>query len=286
MRTREHVTLMVQGLRLEGFVWHGDSKDAPPVLALHGWLDNAESFTPLAQHLKAYTIVAIDLPGHGHSEHRSLNAGYHFVDWVATIVGMLDALGWEKAILMGHSMGAGASVLTAATLPERIAALLLIDALAPYTVEAEDMPKRLVSHLKETKRRQGRKMRPYGSIEQAVRSLCKVVPLLSEAHATLIVGRNVRAVEGGFVWRGDARLRGTSVMTLTKAQLQAFLHRVRAPALLIRAPDGLAWDEQVLAAQSRSVARLETVYITGGHHVHMQRAPEVFGAIDTWLNRL
>lgn len=285
MRARESITLKVQGLTLEGVVWRAPGANAPRILALHGWLDNIESFTPLAQYLSAYHVVAVDLPGHGHSAHRSADSSYHFIDWVATLVGILDALQWNNAILMGHSMGAGASMLTAATLPERIQALILIDALAPYTAKDDVMPERLRSHLNEARRRQGRAMRPYKTVDQAVQSLCKVVPLLSHAHATLIVGRNTRPVEGGFVWRGDPRLRGTSVMTLTEAQLHAFLARVLAPALFIRAPDGLAWDETELTEHANAMQRLETIYIDGGHHVHMEQARRVAEAIIPWLNQ-
>jgi len=42
-----------------------------PVLALHGWLDNAASFIPLAQHLNETNLIALDFPGHGKSEHRT-----------------------------------------------------------------------------------------------------------------------------------------------------------------------------------------------------------------------
>ena len=77
---------------------------------------------------------------------------------------------------------------------------------------------------------------------------------------------------------------GTSVMTLTDEQLDAFLQRVCAPALFIRAPDGLVLDEHVLAKQAASIRRLQRVSIPGGHHVHMERAPLVAEAIATWLN--
>ena len=53
---------------LAGLAWRREG--APRVLCLHGWLDNAASFVPLAPLLDRLDVVALDLPGHGHSEHR------------------------------------------------------------------------------------------------------------------------------------------------------------------------------------------------------------------------
>ena len=52
---------------LRGLRW-GSTGDAP-ILALHGWLDNAASFVRLAPLLADADVVAIDLPGHGYSDH-------------------------------------------------------------------------------------------------------------------------------------------------------------------------------------------------------------------------
>lgn len=286
MNAPQKLVLTVQGLTLQGLMWRSQDPQAPRILALHGWLDNAESFTPLSSHLHTYTLVAIDLPGHGRSEHRHADASYHFIDWVESLFAILDALGWGTAILMGHSMGAGICTLAAATLPERVEALILLDALAPYTSEAESMPERLADHLKKTSRRQQRAMRPYPTVQQAVASLRRVVPLLSADHAGLIVARNTRPVPGGFVWCADPRLRSTSAMTLSQAQLAAFLHRVTAPALFIRAPDGLALEQATLQWQIAAIKNLQTVEISGGHHVHMQKAPVVAASVVAWLSRL
>jgi len=60
-----------------------------PVLAIHGWLDNAGTFDHIAPLLPDLNLVAIDLPGHGLSEHRPMGTNYHFIDyiqWVCTVV--------------------------------------------------------------------------------------------------------------------------------------------------------------------------------------------------------
>ena len=55
------------GAQLSGKLWGSDG--GQPVLALHGWMDNAGSFDMLAPLLDQYQILAIDSIGHGRSEH-------------------------------------------------------------------------------------------------------------------------------------------------------------------------------------------------------------------------
>ena len=69
---------------------------APKVLALHGWLDNAASFVPLAPRLHGIELVAPDLPGHGRSAHLPPGADYSFAGAVNSVLDIADALGWER----------------------------------------------------------------------------------------------------------------------------------------------------------------------------------------------
>ncbi|MEO5559544.1 MAG: alpha/beta fold hydrolase, partial [Dokdonella sp.] len=111
----------------------------PPLLALHGWLDNAGSFDRLAPLLAdANHIVALDLRGHGRSSHAPNGAWYHYVDYFDEIRSMLDHFGWERAGLLGHSLGGTLASLFAALYPERVNELLLIEALGPLTTAAQD----------------------------------------------------------------------------------------------------------------------------------------------------
>jgi pimeloyl-ACP methyl ester carboxylesterase len=74
------------------------------VLGLHGWLDNVATFAPLLPLLADLQIFAIDLPGHGLSEHRPSGVRYHLLDYVPAALESADALKLGEFILMGHCM--------------------------------------------------------------------------------------------------------------------------------------------------------------------------------------
>ena len=137
-----------------GLAWLADG--APRVLCLHGWLDNAASFIPLAPLLNRLELVSIDLPGHGHSEHRHASTRYHFIDYLFNVDAALDALGWDDCHLLGHSMGAAISAAYAAGAPERVRSITLLDTLGPISGAAEGTARRLRRSLFKNRRGTGR----------------------------------------------------------------------------------------------------------------------------------
>ncbi|HNL32158.1 MAG TPA: alpha/beta fold hydrolase, partial [Pseudomonadales bacterium] len=100
--------------------------DATPLLALHGWLDNAASFDRLAPLLPHLRLVALDMPGHGLSSHRPAGCRSHIWDDLPELLQCADQLGWQRFHLLGHSRGAGIATLLAAAVPERVISLTLI----------------------------------------------------------------------------------------------------------------------------------------------------------------
>ncbi|NXW79626.1 SEHL2 protein, partial [Hirundo rustica] len=80
--------------------------EGDPVLCLHGWLDNANTFDKLIPLLpRGYYYVAMDFSGHGLSSHRPAGCPYHFLDYVTDVRRVAAALQWKRFTLMGHSMG-------------------------------------------------------------------------------------------------------------------------------------------------------------------------------------
>ena len=94
----------VDGLTVAGMAW--GPADGHPVLALHGWLDNAASFEVLAPILAGCRVVALDLTGHGLSDHRSEDATYLIWDDIPQVLKVIEALGWTDCTMLGHSRGA------------------------------------------------------------------------------------------------------------------------------------------------------------------------------------
>ncbi len=103
--------------------------DKPKILLSHGMTDNGRCWQRLAQALEGeYDLLMPDARGHGLSS--APDSGYRPEDRAADIVGLLDALGIERIVAVGHSMGAETSALLAARSPERVHAAILED--PPY----------------------------------------------------------------------------------------------------------------------------------------------------------
>ena len=101
-----------------------DSGGAGPVLLLlHGYSDSSRSFSLLQPWLLTYRLVMLDLPGHGASAaSEDLTVG-GIADDVAAV---LLALGIDRCIVIGHSMGAMVGMTLSVLLPETVDALVLI----------------------------------------------------------------------------------------------------------------------------------------------------------------
>ena len=128
---------LAQG-RLAALSW--GRADAPTWLALHGWLDNAASFTRLAPLLVEaldIRIVALDFRGHGHSAHAAQGGDYALWDYCHDVLDAMESLELEQTCLLAHSMGAAVACLLAASLPECVERLTLIDGLGALNTPSE-----------------------------------------------------------------------------------------------------------------------------------------------------
>jgi pimeloyl-ACP methyl ester carboxylesterase len=259
-------------LRLAARVW--GEEGAPRVLALHGWLDNAASFEPLAAVLCGIQLVALELAGHGHSEHRPSGSAYHFVDNLPDVLAAADALGWERFTLLGHSLGAAVASFTAAVVGERIEQLLLLEGFGPLSGEAAEEPHRLHRYLRQHLSQGKRRRRIYPSLDTAAAQRAGNGDLSHDA-ALLLARRGTEEHDEGVSWRHDPRLTFTSPHYYTEGQVLAVLGAIGVPTALVMAEDGLLQQRSTTAGRCAVVANLEVIRLSGGHHLHMERPAAV-----------
>lgn len=266
MRSAEEVRLTLPYIELSAHLY--GPEDGEPVIALHGWLDNAASFARLAPKLERLRIVALDFPGHGHSDHRPPGSGYALWDFAHDVLQVAEQFGWQRFSLLGHSLGAIISVLVAAALPERVRRLALIDGLVPYTGEAINAPAKLGEALTAQLIVDKKRKPVYRSVEQAVEARMKGVGAVTYEAAELLARRGLMPVPGGYTWRTDTRLMLPSPLRLTQAHAEHFARAVRCPIHLILADQGLLYSEAYIRSLIEEL-NVETSLLPGGHHLHL-----------------
>ena len=282
MTAGKEITIESRHGRFAGLAW--PRPGAPRLLCLHGWLDNAASFVPLAGHLESCDLLALDFAGHGHSDHRPRGARYYMVENIWDIDAVLDALGWDRCHLVGHSMGGVVATAFAASAPERVQSLVALDGLGPLVSKPGETVPRLRKSL-ESVRRASRGLRDYQSIDEAAQSSSRVSGLPLEL-ARRIVSRALTQSGEVFRWHTDPALNWHSPTLLTEAQVLEILAAIEAPVLAILAePLSRYISEEMIAGRSQAVKRLDQVRLGGHHHFHMDQAPETAALIREFLDK-
>jgi pimeloyl-ACP methyl ester carboxylesterase len=280
MNPAEDIRLDTPVGRRAGLRWRRES--APRVLCLHGWLDNAASFIPLAPLLGKFDVFAMDFPGHGHSDHRHPTARYHFIDYVWDVEAVLNALEWEECHLIGHSMGAAVAAVYTAGAPERIKSLIMLDTLGPISVTAESSADRLRRSLFRN-RMDKQQPRQYDSIDDMVAARRRYSDL-SETGARLICDRSAQKVEDHYEWTNDPALNWVSSLVMTNEQALDFLRNIEPPVMTMIATHEAPWSSSAKLEERKRVidhGRHET--ITGHHHFHMDEPEKIAKTIESYI---
>lgn len=265
----------VNGYQLAAKEWNRGA--SYPVLAVHGWLDNAASFDVLAPLLSDCHIICLDLSGHGLSDHKSLQATYNIWDDLLDMLAVADAMDWQRFHLLGHSRGVMMCLLLGAAMPERISSMVLLDAVWPKPVDAKDSPQQLAKFLQDSRAIPNKIMPAYTSVDEAITARCRSVRM-SEASARPIVERGLVEGEGQFSWRSDPRLRIASAFKMTQGHIDALTAALTVPGLLILAEQGMGAMPE-LHETLPSYASLQHSMMAGSHHFHMEEPAEAIATL-------
>jgi pimeloyl-ACP methyl ester carboxylesterase len=273
------IELDVGGVTLAAKRWrNGDT----PVIALHGWLDNAASFDRLAPLLENADVVALDLAGHGHSYHRTLQSAYNIWDDLPDILRAADQLGWQQFHLVGHSRGAIISAILTATMPERVLSSSLLDGFRPDPVAVADTFKQLTKFLHDHASAEIKLPTRYDTFERALQVRTRVSGM-REDSAAVIVERGLKREGDEWLWRTDPRLQLASAIKLSAEQIQLMESIIsQRPCKLWLAESGMArWIHKRVPLESIPISLR---VLEGSHHFHMEEQAEILAReiIEFW----
>ncbi|MBA2652980.1 MAG: alpha/beta hydrolase [Tatlockia sp.] len=266
-------TIAIPGFTIGYKTWGNQS--LPPMIALHGWLDNANSFDKLAPYLeKQFHLIAVDFPGHGHSSHLPEGCHYHFYDGIFNILEVIKALDLKQVHLLGHSMGACLASLIAAVVPEQILSMALIEGLGPFSNPESSACEQLAKYADKICKAQNKKAKPYQSLEQAALARAER-GYLAQEFVEILAERGLQEKEQAYYWRHDRRLLISSPLTMTEGQVLSCLQGIRAKSCLIWASKGFEYNPELMQKRVEAVNNLQLYSIEGGHHIHMEEPAAV-----------
>ena len=276
---KDHL-LDLDGIEIAVRTW--GAEDGIPVLALHGWLDNAASFERLAPMLDGCFVVAPDLVGHGRSDHRRHDSGYYLWEHAEDMLAVTDSLGLSQFHVLAHGMGTGVASLMAA-MTSGIVSMTFLDGMgAPFTVAEDDRVQHLARAYR-LKRMVQRSQLPgfaepdVGRFEDLDIALAqrreRLDTELSEGAARLLALRDLLQLGDGYCWRHDPRLVLPEPMPLTERDACDLLNQIRCPLYLLFGRQGAFTGEAFTRRQAALPSQAKVSWHPGGHHFHLD-APD------------
>ena len=266
-------TYTSRGLELVYHEW--GNPDGPPLILLHGFLDQGRSFRFLGPELtEDYRLIAPDHRGHGRSSHLGKGATYYFPDYILDLDALITHLGLHDAFIAGHSMGASIGLYFAGAFPERVRALLLLDGIGPTAEDPAKSAKRMRDWVKAVRRTEKASSGGLDSLDDVADRIARMSPRASRDRLLSIADDAAeRGEDGRYRFRHDSVHRVPSARHFDVERFEAFLTAIQCPTLV-------AWGEKTPFKPPDSAQRVQLlaehteVRVEGaGHNLHHE-APE------------
>ncbi|XP_047496284.1 probable serine hydrolase [Penaeus chinensis] len=269
-------------------------KSGKPVLAVHGWQDNAGSFDRLVPLLNSdLRILAIDLPGHGKSSPFPPGIFFHYMDYLLSMNRVVRHMEWDKFIYLGHSLGSILGYIYCSTFPETVEKYIGIEALKPKVFPAEKLQKINRKNAETFFKIEGMKAntQPVYSYEEAVRRMLKGYDgSINEQSCEVLLRRGLRATGNGYTYSRDPRVKvGRLDLGYSEESLMAYASNMSCEVLNIKAKNGLDYEPKeiyygAVEALKKTAPRVQFEEVEGTHHLHLNTPENIASLINEFIS--
>jgi esterase len=251
-----------------------------PILITHGlsffsydWIDVAARLADDRE------VVPMDMRGFGESSW-SPAKDYKLETLSGDVVNLLDALGWPRAVLMGHSFGGRIVLATTGWRPDRVAALICVD----FAPDIAAVGRRRVAE------RIGRQPDLFGSVEKAL-SYDGYEPETASAAVRARYEAFLRKRDGGYELRRDVYFRDnfkraleTGQSTPVPAFLWSMLADTQVPVLVIRGTRSDMFAPETVEKVRTLNQRARVVELESGNDIAGENPAGLADAVRTFLD--
>jgi pimeloyl-ACP methyl ester carboxylesterase len=272
------------------------------IVILHGMRDHAHSMIGLAESLQPdYRIILPDLRGHGES---STGGGYAMVQFVADLRAVIVDCKIENPIIVGHSLGGHIASRYAASYPDEVEALVLLDGMGPPSMVDIATPSEVREHwlwsLKEVVN-QFDWLKPMSDEAEALKRLTRNNPRLDVEMAKRLITQGVRPhPDGGIRWKWDPTV-NMVWQTFSHEESEMLMQFISCPTLIVTGDDGLAYwtngrfDREISADWYESeLKRRQQLFVNArsevindaGHMLHYDQPAELSRVLVRFVKSL
>ena len=263
----------VNGMTLRALEWGQPGR--PALCFLHGGSAHSHWFDAVVpSFVDRFHIISLDQRGHGQSDWAP-DARYGTEQFTSDLVGVMDHLGWERMVVVGHSMGGHNSMGFSAWHPDRVRGLCVVDSRPALPAE----------RLHAMHRRGHRGPRRHETLDLALRSF-RLLPAETLAAPDLLehLGREgIAEREGRFLYRFDPQCNGAR----RPVDGWALLPDIKAPTLLVRGELSPIMPQEMAERMAAAIPNARLVTMLGVYHHLVLDAPDAFSRIlDGFLREL
>ncbi len=268
-------TVTANGINLHYLDW--GTAGQPPLVLLHGLRGHANVWEDVALALcNDYHVYSVDQRGRGDTDHAP-GGDYSTDAFVADLKGFVDAIGLDKFILFGHSMGGRNSMAFAGQYPDRLERLCIVD-IGPRIEPAGG--NRITEEL--------RNLPPgFDNFEDALAHVQTGNRFASEpVMRRRLTGQTRQLPDGKIGWKFDLEIREQRIngTAAPATDLWPTLERIACPTLLVRGTETDLLTEETARQMVDTLAQGTLAQIErAGHMVFEDNPADFIAAVKGWL---